>query len=353
MRLYEMLRSELPVCYLNSGNTEIVIRCPYCGDSTKSPNKGHFYIALYPPHKFICHRCDSRGLFNISMLNVLELTERDLRTYVFRNSFLPGRVNKMSRISTYQTLDLNLGVSNNRLYLQKYRYVVDRLKCNHDLLQRMRMISSLSDLIAANPKMHIDYDSLRISRRDNRSPQVRVENLDRNYVGFINHDCSHALFRRITEVPRLPRYKNVLLCPPEFDGDSFSVFSGNYNLMSDPVIHVGEGVMTVAGAYQYTKRPQDIWISGNSKSGLAGALSWVGRHGYVNSPIILWSDSEVGINFWKWLMHRNMILKNAPDVNILYNKNHEDFGYASTQIQPVLKILKGRPIWTSLQPQQF
>jgi hypothetical protein len=44
----------------NGPGNEKIFRCPLCGDSTKHPNKGHFYINVVSG-KFYCQRCYKEG----------------------------------------------------------------------------------------------------------------------------------------------------------------------------------------------------------------------------------------------------------------------------------------------------
>ena len=68
-----------------------IIRCPYCGDSYKHPNKGHLYIAKQMP-VFYCVRCDTGGhiakllpairdRFNATDYEILRTQLKTLATY--------------------------------------------------------------------------------------------------------------------------------------------------------------------------------------------------------------------------------------------------------------------------------
>ena len=47
----------------NSDKTEIMVRCPYCGDSNNK-NHAHFYIKSTTPYEFFCQKCEIKGYLN-------------------------------------------------------------------------------------------------------------------------------------------------------------------------------------------------------------------------------------------------------------------------------------------------
>ena len=74
--LIETLNSRLKekgkVVYFNSNKTELMTRCPYCGDSIKDRSHAHFYIKTIPPFSFYCQRCESSGLVDDKVINDLD-----------------------------------------------------------------------------------------------------------------------------------------------------------------------------------------------------------------------------------------------------------------------------------------
>ena len=55
--LLDYLLADKKLAYFNSSRTELTVRCPYCGDSTKNLHHGHMYIATHAPYSFFCQRC--------------------------------------------------------------------------------------------------------------------------------------------------------------------------------------------------------------------------------------------------------------------------------------------------------
>jgi len=49
------LLKQLPVLKRVS-DKQVVVRCPYCGDSEKHPNKGHMYVEIEYPYRCHCFR---------------------------------------------------------------------------------------------------------------------------------------------------------------------------------------------------------------------------------------------------------------------------------------------------------
>ena len=45
-RLRKFLLNKFPNAHIAAGGKEVVIRCPFCGDSQKDMRDAHFYIGL-------------------------------------------------------------------------------------------------------------------------------------------------------------------------------------------------------------------------------------------------------------------------------------------------------------------
>lgn len=336
MKLYELLSNELNVCYLNGSRSHIVVRCPYCGDSMRSPHKGHLYISLEPPHPYMCQKCGDSGVFDRQTLDFFRIQSLEMYTYV---SEIEIHQRKQPRIAT-RTRDHKLNIDTRprepSIWRSKCEYLERRIQCSREYTNYLRVIPGLWELFESNPELKIDLSTLKFGKHDRRSVQQRVMDLDRNYIGFINHDHSVLVFRAITDQPM--RYRKLLI--KHDDHDSYFVFGGSYDVLSDPRINIAEGIITTAGAQLYTQRFQDVWIAGNSKSGITHALKWPARYGFVNGNVVFWADRDVDINFYERLTNVP-VCKSARSICVVRNRDHSDFGTTRDRIDPEYLFLKG------------
>ena len=73
---------ERPIFTQKVSEVNIRTRCPYCGDSSKNQNTGHFYIRISPndnlPILYNCFRCPAKGILDKDTMELLGITDRDL-----------------------------------------------------------------------------------------------------------------------------------------------------------------------------------------------------------------------------------------------------------------------------------
>ena len=93
---------------------EFQTRCPYCGDSYKDLNTGHFYIRIDPEDNFmipcICFKCDYRGIINRETLSLMDCDDEELlngivRLNIVRNLWM-NRFICILNESSHQNIDM-------------------------------------------------------------------------------------------------------------------------------------------------------------------------------------------------------------------------------------------------------
>jgi hypothetical protein len=360
--LYDELKSVLSVCYFNNSRSHIIIRCPFCGDSDRSPQKGHFYICSQPPYLYKCHRCGESGLFTrevLSRLNIVNLplcrhlTESSLQR-VDRRGYRSLR-NAPVSLPPYNTAD-------QPRYRDKIQYLTSRLFAGFDDAHVMHVLSiagfvpSLRYVLQNNTHLRVDAESMKTHAHDTRDLNALVCDLDDNYVGFINHSRTRAVFRYIGGDRRRPRYRNVvLLNDSNAPSDAFTVFAGRYNYKVDPVINIAEGILTMCGVYNYLVRQHvdvgsELFACGNSRSSLPQIYRWLSRCGFTNSRIRVWSDNDVPYAEWQRECTRVPFFRCSPAIAAYYNTRDDDFGVCIDSINPKreMPILKGQWSWNNL-----
>ena len=76
--LAQVLLSNIPSAQYASGKNEIVMKCPFCGDSA-DPKSKHFYISLREgqPHMYNCFKCNESGIITSKTLRFMSIYDMD------------------------------------------------------------------------------------------------------------------------------------------------------------------------------------------------------------------------------------------------------------------------------------
>lgn len=225
--------------------TEYQTRCPFCGDSTHSLNTGHLYISIDIDSSFnmpyICFKCQSTGIVNPEMLDLMGNEDQDLRNEIHQLN-VRGKTKK-SYDKENKFIYFERVLPEEVRYPNKINYIQNRLNIEipSQDLTKMKVITSLYDFLLANKIQSSPFKK-----------EVRTM-LERDYVGFLSSGNSHILFRDITEKHELSWIKY----PIEPDAKKNRVFYS----FSDPIdvfteeeisINLSEGVMDALGvAYHF------------------------------------------------------------------------------------------------------
>ena len=87
IELQQNLEAAGKLAYFNSTQSELITRCPYCGDSTKNSNHGHMYIGVTAPYSFFCQRCETKGFINLKNIKDFEVDNPELAIKINREAF--------------------------------------------------------------------------------------------------------------------------------------------------------------------------------------------------------------------------------------------------------------------------
>ena len=110
--LAEFLLQNFPSAQYASGKNEILMKCPFCGDS-KDPKTKHFYVSIVEgkPHFYNCFKCGEKGILNSKVLRKLSIydieTLNELDKYnsnISKNQAKQGNIynaNTVYRITNY------------------------------------------------------------------------------------------------------------------------------------------------------------------------------------------------------------------------------------------------------------
>ena len=111
-------------------NTEIRTRCPFCGDSSKNQNTGHFYMHINPednyPIQYHCFLCESGGVLQPSALNLLDIDDPSLKSGISTLCKTSTKLDKKGIINEVQMKTFDYKLPDIK-FGPKTKYIEERL----------------------------------------------------------------------------------------------------------------------------------------------------------------------------------------------------------------------------------
>ena len=126
-----IIKSIVPTAKPASGNTEIVVRCPFWGDS-KNKNHAHFYISV-PINQndlsfYQCKKCLAHGVVDDNLLRKIGCTDSNILVGVARRNaeiFKQPRYKSLKSIDIYPLKNKYIREDKNNTY--KLNYINSRI----------------------------------------------------------------------------------------------------------------------------------------------------------------------------------------------------------------------------------
>lgn len=314
--LYDVLKSKINgyIKFIGSSK-EIVTRCPYCGDSIKHQNKGHFYIGESSSGLFLyqCKRaeCCATGVFSKRVLEDLdvfdldlfaELNEHNLKHSEFKNmNYKPNKIIKdnfnFNIIEKVENLEEKLSYLKRRIF-------------NFDIndLNKYRIILSIKNYIRIN----------KISVPINKN---QLDLLEKNAIGFRSLNKSCIIFRFINDSSGYRYYKLKIT-----EDDNIYGIENNINLneVDNLKINIAEGIFDIINIERRLKSNcnNEIFLAANSADYIS-KIEYIARYsGFLNLDISIYRDSDAPIK--KILSQfKNSIFKN--NIRIYSNSLAKDY----------------------------
>jgi len=241
----EMVRSFYPSVKVASGGAEIVVRCPFCGDS-KNMNHAHMYISVPQSEDSIsqyhCKKCQASGVVDDELLRTLGCSDLETLVEVNRQNNLISSKTRHYKIKGTNIYNFNIShVEYREENKYKIAYINDRIGAAwtiHNLIN-LKICLNLYDVIIPN--------NLNLTR-----DQRIVDQLAFNFIGFISYDNSSITLRKVNDGKLQKsidkRYINYNLIS---SGKHF-----NYYVIPTIVdtrkrcrIHIAEGAFDILGIY--------------------------------------------------------------------------------------------------------
>jgi predicted nucleic-acid-binding Zn-ribbon protein len=310
---------------------EFQTRCPYCGDSQKEYNTGHFYMkvivgnnSVIPVH---CFKCDYSGVFTPETYDLMGGTSEELRNGIIylnkKGKYIKGASVIEDKYRYYERV-----IPEEYRYQKKLDYIANRMGKDFTMeeYQEMKVITSLYDFLIANKIKTSLF-----------SKEKRLL-LEKDYVGFLSAGNSHILFRDITDTHNMPWVKY----PIDEESTTNKVYYGlsaSLDMFTEePItINLAEGVMDILGVHHHLDtRSENVLnyaITGQNYNSIILHLISIGVVG-SNVTLNIYSDNDLiysdnGNQRSSEKMHRKYLEKYKPifkKINLFYNMKGKDYG---------------------------
>lgn len=313
---------------------QVMVRCPFCGDSVKNHNSTHFGIKINfqknEPIVFQCLRCDISGYFTPHVMRMLGIG--DLGTSSALTQYNKKAGNEFGRGFTSENAPVKLKMPDivlNDRTIRKHEYLESRLGVKldiHEMIEKKVVYSLLNLLKESN-----------INKITTTQQQAIL--LQEDYVGFISARNEYINFRDITNRNKYRYYiYNVL---GRLDNTrKFYIMPNQIDIFTKDTItiNIAEGVFDIFGIYHHVfdKHNKNTLYTAVCGAGYQSVIHYLMKMGLTcNVDINIFSDSDRPPSFYK-----QMIKELDPwinKVNLYYNSKGKDYGVPSDQINLIRK----------------
>ena len=342
------IKSIVPTAKVASGGKEIVIRCPFCGDS-KNLRHAHFYISVPQSQEDIslyqCKRCPNKGIVSDELLRRIGCNDSNIMIEITKHNAevmsLP-KYKSLKKINIYP-LKWNLirKDPNNQIKLD---YINKRIGSNFTIfdLAKVKIILNLYDVININ--------HLELTRH-----QMVCNDLDKYFMGFISFDNSYCGLRKVTnkELHNAvnKRYINYSLVNKTDDRKNFYVIPTRIDIL-DPApvkIHIAEGQFDILSIYYNLNQCNDyqnIYMACGGKS-YSQALEFIlTESGIINYEIHFYPDRDVTDNeFYYDVLRRVELLPGDIYIHRNVFNGEKDFGVPKERIIDSVRVIKDAQVF--------
>lgn len=245
---------QLDVYYPADDGLEHNIRCPFCGDSIKSPTHAHLWIHIDPDTQegmpWYCFRCGAKGTVNDDFLDEIGvmLSSDELDEL---KSFNKKAMKLAARRGLTEAEKFTVPLSESRsTTLAKLNYLNERLGVGFDLeaARKNKIVLSLLDFMAAN--------ELRVIPA---LEDWKYRQLEQHFIGFLSSNNNVITFRNIDpHTESKMRYYKVVINPLSTNEASFYSIPARLSIL-DPApidVHITEGTFDIL-AVKYHLHPTD------------------------------------------------------------------------------------------------
>lgn len=318
----DRIRKSVAYSKPNISNTELEVRCPYCGDSIKHANKGHCYITMTEPLMFRCVKCETGGYVTERFLHDIGCYDSEaLVAALSANREFKKQCKKQNITIQPKNKDIKLPIVQTAQSQACLNYFNSRYNTVIDLETLVTKYKAVTDIDA-----FVSENNLNISCNFNL----------RGAIGFLSSDKTYVIFRDITGIQKI-RYYNLKLVDDHVTSSRQYTISTPIDLMQDEVtLIMTEGIFDIIGVYNSFYKDDTlnnkIFCATCGKS-YVSAINKFFHMGFLNLNIIIYSDSDV-----KYTWYINKVKNAMPElintkITIYYNTLEKDYGIPSNRIK--------------------
>ena len=326
MALFEYLKDKVYPIYLTVRKDETTIRCPICGDSTKSNMSAHCYIKNSAPFPYYCHKCSSHGFVDDKFLLKLNTYDAKMNSYLSAsyNDYLKTLNKKYgSSMRDYINQKELIIMPNNmgELETKKLEYISNRFgrKLNKQDIQDFRIILNLLDFYNNNKIDISKFDARKLNQLDN---------LNSNYVMFLLNDKNMINCRNMNPTNKKDKFHKLRIFDDTKDQSRrFFSIKNDIDISSRVfTINMTEGIFDIASIFfnlnNGIKKDNELYIANNG-TGYLFPLEYLQSMGILNANINIYSDSDVSLDDLRKKLKYNRLIK-FNNANVFYNQYAKD-----------------------------
>lgn len=322
----------------NVGRTNILMRCPVCGDPTSKTSR-NFSVKINveenEPMVYQCFRasCQASGYLDIDFIQRY-LHCNDMKVILELSKHNSKLIKKRNKLSKLVAKDLNLVNLKNEQNEQKLKYINKRLGLDLSIkdLKKLKIQLDLKEFIKMN--------NIKAKRKESE-----VDFLSKNTIGFVSSFNDYIICRYV--VKSEIRYINFKLHPDIPDDEKTKIYTipVEIDLLSAEAstLHIAEGPISILGGYFHApyKYPGNNIYSANCGGGYYKTIATLCKqYGLTKIRIVIYSDSEIKLDFYKQLYNRIKDDADVAEFIILYNTKSDDFGHPSDNISVRIEEIK-------------
>lgn len=330
-------------------SSEIAIRCPFCGDSTKSLHEGHLYIKVeaegtnglaYFPFNCKQKNCAvRRRVMRIDDAERIGIRNAQLLEYIAHvGKIVSHSVKAQTQVSRaspfYFSYTSNL--LSETLMQRKLAYLYRRLG-NKSLCvsyPAYKIVLDVRSFFKAN-KLDLNTDYYDVKER--------LTMLHEQAIGFVSFANTHIIFRDITGT--LERRYTLYtiysrhirtLYDDELKTSSIYIIPTTINSMSSSLsLIMAEGVFDILRAYFDFYKGDSInriFVAVGNAEGYRPCIAKLLEYGIMVQDITIYSDSDVDLVQYKKYV-RTIIPKKTIPITVYYNTAYKDIGDIQKPLQ--------------------
>ena len=339
----QLLLKKIPTAKVASGGKVVNCRCMYCPDS-KNPSSKHFYISIPPddktPSLYYCHLCHNSGVVSYEKLIEWDIFDESVAIdLIAHNKNCSKFANNTQYYQKRKAIISIKTTTDSDLTKYKLDYINNRLGCQftYEELRKLKIVLNLSDLLKDN-----------YITRLTRDPGV-VDQLDKNFLGFISIDNSFVNMRRLCDKGLVyksidKRYINYKLYDKFDTSERFYTIPTRIDL-SIPQrvkIHVAEGSFDILSVYKNLRHEEPgIYTSIGGSNYIGICMYFLERYKLPYCEFHFYPDNDKYGSRYK--MQKIADYLKPLNIPMYLHRNicegQKDFGVSPDLIQEVSELL--------------